>query len=182
MYEKKSRLEELTEILSKRKSKRKINSSTNIVLLDSKDNFYLGTRTDLPKEVLEHIISSNKGLKWTNAGGGIEFDESPEQGIIRELEEEFGVKAYKQTGKIVPLSFNDCYYVKNGFVNFRRDFSFITRLKNGVTVEDMIPQDGEIGEIQCFTKKEVINMIERDRIYRSSQNALMTAIRNLHKY
>jgi 8-oxo-dGTP pyrophosphatase MutT (NUDIX family) len=169
---------ETTEILSTRRH-RNIRCSSSIILLDSKrEKIILGERTDLPPGVYESIVKSGRELKWTLAGGGVEEDESPIRGAMRELKEEFNIEAGKQTRCVEPISYRDNYFLKHGEIVRRRDFTFITSLKPGVTVRDIKPQQGEIGNVRAFTKEEIINMAYQRKIYLSSENALLMAIKD----
>jgi 8-oxo-dGTP pyrophosphatase MutT (NUDIX family) len=153
------------------------NVGCGIILKDNNGRIILGTRTDLPEEVLQRILNNNGELKWTNAGGGLERGESPIYCIMRELKEEFGIEAGKQTKHIEVIGYNDMYTMKNGIIKSKRDFTFITTLKEGTRVEDLIPQKGEIGEIKAFTKREILDMINNDKIYKVSKNSIIMAMK-----
>ncbi|PTU25740.1 hypothetical protein DA469_22210 [Bacillus subtilis] len=48
---------------------------------------------------------------------------------LRELEEEFGIKAGIQTYTVELVDYTDKFYLKRGQIKYKRDFTFITRLK-----------------------------------------------------
>jgi 8-oxo-dGTP pyrophosphatase MutT (NUDIX family) len=148
-----------------------------VILLDHSGKIILGTRTDYPEEVLKRILDSGEELKWTNAGGGMEERESPIYCIMRELKEEFGIEAGKQTTHLEVVGYSDNYYLKNKWVRCKRDYVFITSLKHGTSIDDIVPQKGEIGIVKAFTKNEVIDMIIEDKIYKATKNSILMAIK-----
>jgi 8-oxo-dGTP pyrophosphatase MutT (NUDIX family) len=148
-----------------------------VILLDDTNKIILGTRTDFPEEVLKRILDSGEELKWTNAGGGMEERESPIYCVMRELREEFGIEAGKQTTHLDIIGYSDNYYLKNRWVKCRRDYVFITRLKSNTSINDIVPQQGEIGEVKAFSKQEILEMISQDKIYKATKNSILMAIK-----
>ena len=170
-------INETNEIIAYKKVERPESVGCSIILLDRRGKIILGTRTDYPDGVLKKIIESGHELKWTNAGGGLENGESPVYCIIRELKEEFGIEAGKQTTHLEVVGYNNNYYLKNRWVKCRRDFIFIASLKDNVTMKNFIPQEGEIGEIKSFFKSEIMDMIIQDKIHKSTKNSILMAIK-----
>jgi 8-oxo-dGTP pyrophosphatase MutT (NUDIX family) len=170
-------IDETNEIIAYKKVNRPEQMGCGIILLDKKQRLILGTRTDYPEDVLKKILDSGQELKWTNAGGGMENGESPIFCIMRELKEEFGIEAGKQTTHLEIVGYSDNYYLRNRWVKCRRDFTFIASLKNNTTINDIVPQQGEIGEVKAFTKSEVLDMIVQDKIHKPTKNAIMMGIK-----
>jgi 8-oxo-dGTP pyrophosphatase MutT (NUDIX family) len=169
-------IDETNDILAHKRIKRPDNIGCGVILLDHDGKIILGTRTDLPESVYNRIIQNGEEFKWTIAGGGMEFNESPLYCAIRELKEEFGIEAGKQTTHLKIVGFHDNYFVRGDRVKPKRDFAFITTLKRNTTIDDIVPQIGEIGRVQAFTKEEVLDMISQEKIYKASKTSLLMAI------
>lgn len=170
-------IDETNNILVRKRIKNAENIGCGIILLDKDDKIILGTRTDLPEGVYERMIKNGEEFKWTIPGGGLENNECPLFGAMRELEEEFGIKAGKQTTQVETIGYHDYYYVRDNVIRNRRDFAFVTKLKWNTTIEDIKPQLGEIGEVKSFSKKEIVDMIKHEKIYRASRTSLLMAIK-----
>jgi 8-oxo-dGTP pyrophosphatase MutT (NUDIX family) len=170
-------IDETNDVLIRKRVRRHSDMGCGVILLDKNDNIILGTRTDLPEYVLQRIIETGEELKWTLAGGGMEYDESPLYCAIRELKEEFGIVAGKQTTHLQVIGYNDNYFMRNKQVRAKRDYTFITRLKDNTTIHDIIPQEGEIGETKAFTKDEILEMISEEKIYKASRMSLLMAMK-----
>jgi 8-oxo-dGTP pyrophosphatase MutT (NUDIX family) len=170
-------IDKTNNVLAYKKVNRPESVGCGVILLDQSGKIILGTRTDFPEEVLNRILESGEELKWTNAGGGMEERESPVFCVMRELREEFGIEAGKQTTHLEIVGYSDNYYLKNKWVRCKRDYVFIGSLKNGTNIKDITPQKGEIGEVRAFSKNEVIDMIVQDKIYKATKNSILMAIK-----
>jgi len=128
-----------TEKLANTSMKKNENIGCGIILLDQNDRIIMGTRTDLPPGVYERKIMNGEEFNWTLAGGGLEAYETPTYCIIRELKEEFGIQAGKQTGHVSPVGYHDSYFVRGKEVIPKRNFAFIAKLRDGVILDDFSP-------------------------------------------
>jgi 8-oxo-dGTP pyrophosphatase MutT (NUDIX family) len=170
-------INETNDILVRKRVKRPENIGCGVILTDQEGKLILGTRTDLPEFALKRIIENGEEFKWTLAGGGMEFDESPIFCAMRELKEEFGLEAGKHTTRLQVVGFHDSYFVKYRQVKAKRDYAFIASLKGDASINDIVPQPGEIGEARAFSKEEILQMISEDKVYKASKTSLLMAIR-----
>ncbi len=107
----------------------------------------------------------NKG-KWSYPAGYLEYDEKPETGAVRELEEETGIKASEQYLKLVAtlqLEHPDKYIVGNAYTTDYEDTT-------GKVVPGDDAQDAKfwsIGEM-----KENIDDLESEKIIDAARKAI----------
>jgi isopentenyl-diphosphate Delta-isomerase len=88
--------------------------------------------------------------KWGPAVTGINAkDETYEKNIIKEAEEELGLKGYK---------FNKSYKLRNKKNNFVQWFTF----KIDKEINEFVLQEEEVEEIKFFKKEELIKEIEKN--------------------
>ncbi|MFT4893121.1 MAG: 8-oxo-dGTP diphosphatase [Candidatus Nanohaloarchaea archaeon] len=104
--------------------------------------------------------------KWSYPAGYLEFDEKPEEGAVRELEEETGLKADKGTMKLVSsihLEHPDKYVVGNAYATSFED------------VEGEIVAGDDAEEAEFWTVKEMrsnIKDIESPKIVEAAGRAI----------
>ena len=106
-------------------------------------------------EVLLQKRTANKKLnpnKWAKTGGQIDSGETPEEAIIREVEEEIGIRIPKEQIKVV-----DIFKKNNKNPQFAYQFVFVVNYK----IEEYKLQKEEVSEVK-YTTIEDIEMAKKN--------------------
>ncbi len=110
------------------------------VIVNKKGEILLGLRNQ-PELIEEHN-------KWEFPGGGIEFGESPEEALIREVKEETGLKV--EIVRLLPKVYNNVWNRVDGFINVII-IAFECKIVSGMVK----PGDPEVGELKFFKPEEI---------------------------
>jgi len=113
----------------------------------------------------------NKG-KWSYPAGHLEYDERPEEGAARELEEETGIKASEENLELVAtiqLEHPDKYVVGNAYT-----------VNRGDTEGEVTPRD-DAEDARFWTVKQMrqnLEIMESEKIIEAAEKAIAKANRS----
>lgn len=100
-------------------------------------------------EILLQRRAKNKKMnpnKWAKTGGQVDSGESVEEAILREVNEELGIKIFKEQAKIV-----DIYKGNDKNRRFSYNFIFVVKFK----IDDYILQKEEVSEVRYVTIEDL---------------------------
>ena len=106
-------------------------------------------------EFLIQKTSKEKGGYYSSTGGHITEGETPMSSIIREIEEELGIKVKEDE-------------IKNlGFINNGIPLMFLFYMKKDINIEDIIVQKEEVDYVEYKTKEEIEELINNNLLLKS---------------
>lgn len=114
-----------------------------VAVIRNEEGKFLLTKRHQPEEPDAHN-------KWQSVGGGIEFGETPEQAIIREVREEIGVEV--SVMRMLPTVLSHVWKNSSGSETHILLIAFECKIVSGIPAANM---DEEIGMIGYFTPEEI---------------------------
>ncbi len=105
------------------------------------------------KYLLEQTTERNN-YKWAIPGGHVLSGETPEVALKRELNEELGISNLNYQ-KIDTIKFPYNSYIFNVFYS-----------ETNINVEQLVLQPDEVTQVKWYSKKEIFELIDKDKIPR----------------
>jgi len=128
------------------------------VVKNSNEQFLMGLRNDQERPDLHHL--------WEFPGGVVEFDEKPEEAVVREVEEEMGVKV-KILRPILPVIIS--YDLQKPSLKRYLLFPYFCKIIKG----EPKPSDPEVEKIRWVRLEE----IKADRCMPSTEKVLKNVLK-----
>lgn len=99
--------------------------------------------------------SESKGGEYSSTGGHINYGETPKESILREIEEELGVKV--DSSKLHEL----------GFLHFDKPIRFLFYLQDDININDIKVQDEEVDYVEYLNIEEIQQLINNEKMLKS---------------
>lgn len=117
-----------------------------------KGRYYITVVVFIENSKGELLLQVNKKFNmWSTTGGHPKSGESSLDGIVIEIKEELGVDVTPEE-----LSLIKTYKTEDDFVD-------MYYLKKDISLEEMITQEEEVGNINWFTKEQIDRLIKNNK-------------------
>lgn len=116
--------------------------------------WFLNSKGELLVQKRNENLKRNPG-KWAFTGGAVDSGETSEEGAIREIQEELGIKIDEDKMELL-LSFKR----ERGFVD-------IWLVKDDVDIKNIAIQEDEVTEVKWVSIKELEELIDTDQFVKS---------------